>query len=484
MHINFQPISNVLGALMILLGGCMIATSGVSYYYHSTDLNALLLSGGLSAIVGVALWFVRFSRSMEIKKREGYLVVFLGWVFMGLAGALPYYFSGVTPQFVDAVFESISGYTTTGATIFGDIESLPQGILFWRSMTHWIGGMGIIVLTVALFPLLGIGGIELFVAEAPGPTADKIHPRIKETAKRLWFMYFMLTVILSVILYFEGMTVFDSVNHAFATMATGGFSTKNLSIAHFNSPAIEYTISLFMFIAGCNYAMVYYLYKRKYKRVWQDDEFRYYTLFILITAVILGFWININVDGEIEKNFRSGLFMLISLVTTTGFVVDDYTKWSPGLNLFFFLMLFVGGCAGSTSGSIKFIRHTVFVKNTWLEFKRILHPRAMIRLKLNGNIVAPRILTHILVFLLVYLMIFLMGIMVITFIGLDFETALGGVATSLGNVGPSIGKLSPVDNFAWVPTNAKWVFTVLMLMGRLELFTVIIIFTPFFWRSN
>ena len=484
MKINYQPISNVVGVLMILLGIAMFATAGVSIYNNGYDYMSFFKAGGITFLTGAILWIYKFSSDTYVNKREGYLIVAVGWFFLGLFGAMPFYLSGVTPLFTDAFFESVSGFTTTGATIFSDIEILPPGILFWRSLTHWIGGMGIIVLTVAIFPLLGIAGIELFVAESPGPTADKVHPRIKETAKRLWLIYFGLTATLFGLLWWEGMTPFDAINHAFATMGTGGFSTKNASIAHFTSPAIQYTIILFMFIAGCNYAVLYYLFKGRVKRVWINEEFRYYPLFMVFTAIILGVWINHMVGGDYEQNFRNGLFMLTSLVTTTGFVISDYTQWSPGLTMFFFLTLFLGACAGSTAGGIKFIRHMVFVKNTYLEFKRILHPRAMIRIKINKEVVAPRILTHILVFLLVYLILFIFGSLFITLTGVDFLTAIGSVATTLGNVGPAIGKLGPTDNYSWVPLPAKWIFSSLMLLGRLELFTILIIFTPFFWRSN
>lgn len=484
MQINFQPISKVIGVLMVILGIGMFFTAGLSYHYNDWDVYPFVQSGTITILIGLGLWIYKFSSNTDLNKREGYLIVALGWMIMGLAGALPYYMSGVCTQYTDALFESVSGFTTTGATIFTDIEVLPQGVLFWRSLTHWIGGMGIIVLTVALFPLLGIGGIELFVAEAPGPTADKIHPRIKETAKRLWLIYLGLTALLFVILILEGMTPFDAINHSFATMATGGFSTKNASIAFYNSALIEYTISFFMLLAGCNYAIIYFLLKGRFKKVWYNEEFRYYITFIVISSLILGLWINNMVDDSYEKNFRHGLFMLISLITTTGFVVADYTTWSPGLGMFFFLLLFAGACAGSTAGGIKFIRHLVFVKNTYLEFKRILHPRALIRIKIDKQVVPPRILTHILVFLLVYLILIVIGSLCITLTGIDFESSLGGVATTLGNVGPAIGQFGPVDNFAWPNIYAKWIFIGLMLLGRLELFTILIIFTPFFWRSN
>jgi trk system potassium uptake protein len=366
MNINFQPVSNVVGVLLMLLASGMFITAGVASFNHSEDYVHFLQSGALTGVVGLLCWLYKFSQTTQVKKREGYLIVALGWIFMGAFGALPFYISGSVPSYADAVFESVSGFTTTGATIYNDIEKLGEGMLFWRSLTHWIGGMGIIVLTVALFPLLGIAGIELFVAEAPGPTADKVHPRIKETAKRLWFIYLGLTIVLFFVLWAEGMTPFDAINHSFATMGTGGFSTKNASIAFYKSPLIEYTIAFFMFLAGCNYVVLYYMLKGKFDKVWINEEFRYYSLFILITSLILGLWINFMVGGDYETNFRNGLFMLLSIISTTGFVTADYTTWSPGLTMFFFLLLFLGACAGSTAGGIKFIRHMVFVKNTYL----------------------------------------------------------------------------------------------------------------------
>ncbi|MBK9255627.1 MAG: TrkH family potassium uptake protein [Saprospiraceae bacterium] len=484
MKLNLQPISNVLGVLIIILGISMFVAAGITFYYEDKDFWDLVSAAGITVFFGVLMWWYKFNTSAIVNKKEGYLIVALGWVFMGLFGALPYFMTGVTTNFTDAVFESVSGLTTTGATVFSDIESLSHGILFWRSMTQWIGGMGIIVLTIALFPLLGIAGIELFVAEAPGPTTDKLHPRIKETAKRLWFIYFGLTMVLFVLLYFQGLTVFDAINHAFTTMATGGFSTKNASIAFYTSPLIQYTIVLFMFLAGCNYAVIYHSLKGNFNKVWSNDEFRYYTLLIIGLALILGLLININIGGDYEKNFRDGLFQLVSIITTTGFVTADYTKWSQGLTMFFFILLFVGACAGSTSGGIKIIRHIVFVKNTFLEFRRILHPRALIRVKINQQVVAPRILTHILVFLLVYLIIFIVGSLIVTSLGMDFISSISAVATCLGNVGPGLGSVGPVNNFSEVPMFAKQVLVMLMLLGRLELFTILILFSRSFWRTN
>lgn len=484
MKLNLQPISNVLGVLVIIIGASILACIPVSLYHQSHDAGALFKAGTIAMFFGILAWKYKFKSDAVVTKREGYLIVVLGWMSMAIFGSLPYYFSGVTVGVTDAFFESMSGLTTTGATIFSDIEFVPKGLLFWRSITQWIGGMGIIVLTVALFPLLGIAGIELFVAEAPGPTSDKLHPRIKESAKRLWFIYVGLTASLFVILMLEGMTGYDAINHAMTTMATGGFSTKNTSIAHYTSPLIQYTIILFMIFAGTNYTIIYYTFKGRFQKVISSDEWRMYIIVLLgATAVVTAGILTASSMG-VEESFRSGLFTVVSLITTTGFVTLDYSNVSEFVLLICFLLLFVGACAGSTSGGIKLIRHLVFFKNSILEFKRILHPRAMIRIKINKQIVAPRILTHILVFLLIYLISFVIGIIVVTMLGLDFVTAIGAVATSLGNVGPGIGDVGPVDNFAALSDSVKWVLSFLMLMGRLELFTVLVLFTPYFWRAN
>ncbi len=481
--INIRPILRVIGILLALLGLLMLLCIPFSLYYDAGDHSALLYSGLIGILLaGPLLYFVKNEGS--IKKREGYLIVALGWLTMVTYGALPYLLSGVIPNLADALFETVSGMTTTGASVLMDIESTPKGILFWRSLTQWIGGMGIIVLTVAIFPLLGIGGVELFVAEAPGPTSDKLHPRISETAKRLWFLYVGLTATLMLVLYGLGMGFYDAINHALTTMATGGFSTKNDSTAYFDSASIQYTLSLFMFIAGTNYTVIYFAFKGKLGRVWKSEEFRAYLFLVLL----LTFFVTLGVFGvsgqSLERSFRESIFMIISLITTTGFVSADYTSWSNGLTMTFFILLFLGASAGSTSGGIKIIRHLVFFRNSFLEFKRILHPRAIIPLKLNGKRVPGRILTHIIIFLLLYLILFVLGSIILTIMGLDFMTAIGAAATSLGNVGPGIGEVGPVDNFAHLSQPIKLFLVFYMLLGRLELFTILVLFTPYFWRAS
>ena len=486
--LNPGAVTNIIGALIIMLGGLMLTTLPFSFYFASGDASAILASSGVTIFSGFLFWFFSRKSNKNIGKREGYLIVALGWMSVALFSSLPYLFSDTLPGITNAFFESVSGLTTTGASVINDIEALPKGVLFWRSLTQWIGGMGIIVLTVAIFPLLGIGGVELFVAEAPGPTSDKIHPRIKETAKRLWFIYLGLTLLLMVILYLNGMTFYDAINHGLTTMATGGFSTKNASVAYFNSPGIQYTITFFMFLAGINYTIIYYSLTGNFKKVWKSDEFKVYLFSMLALIVLVTFVVFQTTGNSFEQSFREAAFQIISVITTTGFVSADYTSWTPALTLLFFCLLFVGGCAGSTSGGIKVIRHLVFFKNSFLEFKRLLHPNAIIRIKIDNQMVAPRILTHILVFLLLYLMLFVMGSVIMTFILSDFAqpliSSVGAVATALGNVGPAIGELGPLDNFASVPLPGKWLLIFLMLLGRLELFTILILFTPYFWRIN
>jgi trk system potassium uptake protein TrkH len=482
--IHFKAIFKVMGGLLMLLALSMMPCITFSLYYASGDDFPFIISATISGTVGATLFFSFASQDQNIRKREGYLIVALSWVFMTIFGLLPYLFSGSIPNFSDAVFETVSGFTTTGATILQDIESMPNGILLWRSMTQWIGGLGIIVLTVAIFPLLGIGGIELFVAESTGPTPDKLHPRIQETAKWLWIVYVGLTILLVWVYYFQGMTFFDSVCHALSTMATGGFSTKNASMAYYSSPYIHYTTVFFMFLSGTNYTLIYLGLRGKFNRMWASDEFRAYLISVTVVVFAVAVSVYLVSDVPWEIAFRNSLFQVVSLVTTTGYVTADYTSYNSGLTIIFFMLLFTGACAGSTSGGIKFIRHLTFVKNSTLEFKRIVHPRAVIPLKINGERVNGRVITHIFTFLLVYLMIFVLGSIVMSIAGYDLLTSFGAVATSLGNVGPAIGRVGPMDNFAFFSPFAKLFLSFLMLLGRLELFTILVLFTPFFWRAN
>jgi len=500
--LNIKIIFQMMGFLLIFNGLFMFVSSAISWIYKDGASQGIFFAGTLTIIIGLLFRFVTKGFKKEIKKREGYIVVTLGWIFMSLSGSLPYLFTESIPSFTNAFFETISGYTTTGASILEDIESMPKGILFWRSTTHWIGGMGIIVLTIAVLPLLGIGGMQLFAAEAPGPSADKLHPRITDTAKRLWYIYFGFTITEAVLLKLAGMSVFDAVNHAMSTLSTGGFSTKNASVAYWNDqPAIQYIIIIFMFLAGTNFVLSYYAFKGKISKVLHDEEFKTYFFNILGISLIVGlviyFKANVSqipseiqliahpmVLGEFESSLRHGLFQVASVITTTGFVTADFTIWTPFLTLIFFFLMFFGASAGSTAGGVKFVRHIIMIKNGFLEFKRSIHPSAIIPVRYNNRTVQQDIVFNIIAFFILYLLVFAVGALVFGLLGLDYVTSLGGSASSLGNVGPAFGKLSPVNNFNSLPILGKWWSSFLMLLGRLELFTVMILLTPYFWKSN
>ncbi|MFY0607876.1 MAG: TrkH family potassium uptake protein [Cyclobacteriaceae bacterium] len=485
MLFNFRVIVNILGILLMLNGAFMLTSLPFSFYYKEGDFFAILLSACITASVGFLTWvFTKRNQVKELKKRDGYLVVTFGWLTMSFFGSLPYIFSGAIPDLTNAFFETLSGFSTTGATILTDIESVHKGILFWRSLTQWIGGMGIIVLTVAILPILGIGGMQLFVAEAPGISPDKLQPRIKETAKRLWFIYLGLTLTETLLLWAGGMTFFDAINHGLTTMATGGFSTKNASIAYFTSPFIQYVIIIFMFLAGTNFTMTYFFLHKEFKKVLSNEEFRFYAGFCFMISLIVGFVIfGLGHDG-FEKSMRDSLFQVVSVITTTGYITADYTAWSPFITILFVMMMFVGASAGSTAGGVKIIRHVIIVKNSLMELKRQLHPNAVIPIRINGKAVSREITYNILAFIMIYISIFAVGSMVMGMLGADFNTAIGSVATCLGNIGPGIGNVGPVDNFASISAPGKWVLAFLMLLGRLELFTVLMLFTPYFWKTN
>ena len=458
-----------------------------SFYYHEIeDIYPLLFSGIIAISSGFAIHLTskRRNESPEMTKRDGYLIVTFGWVLMAFSGSLPYLFSGTIPDIASAVFETISGYSTTGASVISNIEGTNKDILLWRSLTQWIGGMGIIVLTVAILPILGIGGMQLFVAEAPGISPDKLQPRIKDTARRLWVIYVFLTVLETILLMFGGFDFYDAINHAFTTMATGGFSTYNSSAMYF-SPYIQYVLIVFMFLAGTNFTLTYFGLHGKLRKVWENEEFRLYTKITIVTTALLTFVVYLTgwADHDLEKVFRDVLFQTISIITTTGYVSADYTLWPPLVVMVIFILMFVGASAGSTAGGVKIVRHIILIKNALLGFKRQLHPKAIIPVRLNGHSVSESVVFNVLAFIMIYLMTYAAGVLTLTALGVDFVTSLGAVATSLGNIGPGIGTVGPVDNFAHLSASVKWVLSFFMLIGRLELFTVLMLFTPFFWRK-
>ncbi|MED5354279.1 MAG: TrkH family potassium uptake protein [Bacteroidota bacterium] len=494
MKINHKIILYFIGFLLLFNGGFMFISSMLSYYYKDGITMDLIYSGLIVTLIGGLLLFLNKNHDKQLNKREGYLVVVLGWLAMIFTGTLPYILTGTIDGFSNIVFETTSGFTTTGATIINDIEILPEGILFWRSITHWLGGMGIIVFAIAILPLLGIGGMQLFSAESPGMEMDKLHPRITDTAKRLWLLYLLFTLVETALLTFAGMSLFDAINHSMSNIASGGFSTKNASLGFWNDqPLIQYIVIFFMFIAGTNFVLSYFGFKGKFKKIIENDEFRIYSLFIALCTVVVGTVIYFNTDflsnfsdgfTRIEGVFRHALFQVVSIVTTTGFTTADYTAWTPMLLLIFFGLMFVGGSAGSTAGGFKVMRHLLIIKNGLLQFRRILHPNAILPIRYNKKSVSSEIMYNILGFFIVYMLSFMAGTLVFSILGLDFSSSLGVSASSLGNVGPSIGDFGPSSTFHDLPVLAKWWSSFLMLLGRLELYTVLIIITPYFWRNR
>ena len=495
---NYRLISHIIGLLLLFNSAAILITSFVSFLLKDGFFNNIVYASLCCLVIGSIIMFFSRNPTKVINRRDGYLIVIFGWLTMVFSGTLPYVFTDTINNIPDLIFETMSGYTTTGSSIISDIESLPQSIVFWRSMTHWLGGMGIIVLAIAILPLLGIGGMQLFSAEAPGSgiSGDKIHPRISNTAKRLWFIYIGLTLTETLLLNFAGMSLFDAINHSMSNIATGGFSTKNDSLSHWNSvPLIQYIIVFFMILAGTNFLLIYLSIIGKFKKLIYNTEFIWFivliSFFVIITTIILNTNIDLNstnfdhpqVYGKFEASFRHALFQVVAVMTTTGFVTGDFAGWSPFLTMLFFGLMFFGASSGSTSGGIKISRHLILIKNGFLEFKRSLHPHAILPLRYNHSVVKKEVVVNILAFFMLYLILFIIGAAVLSTQGLDFISSIGGSAASIGNVGPALGSIGPAFNYEQITGFAKIWCSFLMLVGRLELFTILIIFSPYFWKN-
>ncbi len=482
--INFKVVGYILGVLLIIEAIFMLLSVPVSLIYEENTYKYLLISSLFALVIGLILFLIFKTSDKTLGKREGYIIVSLGWVIFSVFGAIPFCISGSIPSYTDAFFETMSGFTTTGASILRpeEYELIPNGMMFWRCLTQWLGGMGIIVLSLSILPILGIGGMQLFVAEVPGPAPDKLHPRIKETAKRLWGIYFIFTLTEMLLLRLGGMSFFDAICHSFTTMATGGYSTNPNSIAHF-SPYIHYVVIVFMFLAGTNFTLSYLAMHFKLKQVINNEEFRFYLFFIFLFSIIITFILRFTIDRSIESSFRHSIFQVVSILTTTGYTTTDYLKWAPIAITLIFLLMFFGGSAGSTGGSIKIVRVVLLLKNSILELKRLIHPSAVIPVRLNSQAVSSQIVTNVLAFVSFYVLTVMISTGVISGMGYDLESSLGAVAATLGNIGPGIGAVGPAENYADIPAFGKWFLSFLMLIGRLELFTVLLLFTPSFWRK-
>ncbi|MEE4114609.1 MAG: TrkH family potassium uptake protein [Marinilabiliaceae bacterium] len=475
-------IIKILGGLTLLLGIFMFLCVPVALWYGDGDAMAFVISGSIAITVGaLANWPLK-ADPRNIGKREGFLIVTLSWIIFSTFGSLPFLISGTIPSVSDAFFETMSGFTTTGASILTDIEALPHGILFWRSMTQWLGGMGIITLSIAVLPLLKIGNMQLFNAEVPGPTPDKLHPKLKETAKRLWLIYIFFTFAETMLLWAGEMNLFDAVCHSFTTMATGGYSTKNASIAAYSSPYIHWVITIFMIIAGTNFTLAYLGMKGKFPKVVKNEEFRFYISLLFISIVVIALVLFYQVGLSPGSSAREAAFQVVSIVTTTGFATADFALWGPFLTLFIFLLMFTGGSAGSTGGGVKMVRLLLLAKNSRSELRRLIHPNAVIPVRLNHKAVPQQVIYNIQAFIVFYLIITGLSAMVISIMGYDLITSLTSVAATLGNIGPGLGEVGPSLNYAHFPAFGKWFLSFLMLLGRLELFTVLVLLQASFYK--
>lgn len=482
--INFKTIIRIIGILLLLETAMFLCCSGISYHYGEGDLIDFWTSGAITA--GVGLLFVLLGRGGErqLTRRDGYVLVSFAWVAFSLFGMLPFYIGGYIPDITNAFFETMSGFTSTGATILNNIESLPHGILFWRSMTQWIGGLGIILFTIAVLPIFGVSGLQVFAAEATGPTHDKIHPRIGITAKWIWSIYAGITSLLVILLMLGGMDWFDSICHAFATTGTGGFSTKQASIAYYNSPYIEYVISLFMFISGINFTLLLLFINRKYKKFINNAELKWYFLSVVTFTSIIAVVLYYTSSMGAEESFRRSIFQVISLQTSTGFATDDYMKWTPILWGLLTTLMLIGACAGSTTGGLKCIRMVILARVSRNEFKHIIHPNAVLPVRIDKQIISPSIVSTVLAFCFIYIVIIVIGMLLMMAMGIGAEESLGCVISSIGNMGPGLGQCGPAYSWNVLPDMAKWLLAFLMLLGRLELFTILLLFNPEFWKRN
>lgn len=445
---------------------------------------AALFKGMVLGLSGSIMLFLagRKAHASDLGPREAFAVVSLSWIVASAIGAVPFVLYGTVPSFTDGFFEAMSGFTTTGASVLSDIEANPRGILFWRSLTHWLGGMGIIVLSLAVLPFLGVGGMQLYKAEVPGPIPEKLTPRVQQTALLLWGVYVLLSFGETVALAAGGMNIFESLTHTFGTMATGGFSPLNASVGQYDNAYFDTVITVFMFLAGANFALHYMMLRGKLGSWWKDAEFRFYTFLTLgATVTIVFFLMASGTYGNVLEALRFAAFQVVSILTTTGFVTADYERWPFYTQMLLFLFMFIGGCAGSTGGGMKNIRIMVVLKQVRQELFRLLHPRAVIPLRVGGTLVGRDVIGSITCFFVLYVGLFALFSVIMGALGLDVMTAMASVAATLGNIGPGLGGVGPTDNYAAIPAVGKWVLSLCMLLGRLEIFTVLMLFLPGTW---
>ncbi len=479
---NPRAVFRVIGAILIMLGASMLISVIVSLYYSDGDALGIALSALIVFVIGTVAVMLT-GRTHELSIRDGFAVVTFGWISVSLAGSLPYIMTGAIPSITDALFESTSGFTTTGASILSDIESLPHGVLFWRSFTHWVGGMGIIVFSIAILPFLGVGGMQMFKAEAPGPTADKLTPRIRQTAEILWGVYVLITAAEIILLRLGNMSWFDSACHAFGTLATGGFSTKNASIGHYESPYLQYVIVLFMFIAGVNFSLHYHALRGRITNYWRSPEFRFYST-VVIGAIVLMTLLHLSAGSPAEEAVRESAFQVVAISTTTGYTTADFELWHPLSQLLLVALMLMGGMAGSTGGGMKAMRVQILLKQARVELHKMVHPETLYPIRIGRRVLHGDIIANILAFFLLYVLIMILSTLFMSALGLDHVTSITSVIACLSNIGPGLGNVGPTDNYAMIPAIGKWVLSFLMIVGRLEIYTVLVLITKTYWSKS
>lgn len=481
---RWRFILKILGILTFFFGMAMIFPLLVGLYYEDGSLIPMGISMSVTVAAGSFLYLLFSKAEAEfISQREGMAIVALGWTGVGLFGAIPFYLGEINIGITDAVFESVSGFTTTGASILPNIEAVSKGLLFWRSFIQWLGGMGIIVLSVAILPFLGVGGMQLYKAEVPTPVPDKLKPRIRDTAIILWRVYALISLVEVILLVLGGMNIYDALCHTFATMPTGGFSTKNASVAHYNSVYFDCVFIIFMLIAGINFSLHYQMIRGKPLALWRDSECRFFLGAVAVMTCAVSLDVFRTVYDTLADALRYGAFQVVSIVTTTGYATADYEKWPAMSQLILLVCMFLGASAGSTGGGMKCLRIMLCLKYCYRELFSLIHPHAVTRIKIGGKPVPDEVMRSVLGFLALYVGLFALASVLLAGLGVDFTTSFAAVAASIGNIGPGFGAVGPVENFAGIPVAGKWLLVWCMLLGRLEIFTVIILLVPEFWRK-
>jgi trk system potassium uptake protein TrkH len=475
-------ITHILGLALLFLGLTMTLPLGVSLYYQDGAFMALVWASVLTVGIGTVLILLPYD-ARPLERREGLAAVPVIWCMVTLFGSLPFFFSGAVPTFTDAFFESMSGFTTTGATVFTHINDQPQAILFWRSWIQWLGGMGIVVLFLAIFPLFGVGVLQLYRGEVPGPTPDRLVPKIGQTAKLLWSVYVVLSICELLLLWAGDMSLYDATLHTMTTMATGGFSPRGLSIGAYDSAYIEGIIIVFMVLAGTNFSLHFFALHSRFRVYWRDPEWRFYLGVIGVATVVLTLCLLWRTAYVPAQALRYALFQVVSIVTTTGYATADFEQWPVFGQFTLLLLMFFGGCAGSTGGAIKHMRIILLVKHAYWQLYRLLHPRAVLPLRLGHQNISEEVLLNVQAFFVLYMVSFVLATLYLTLVDVDITTAMSATASSLGNVGPGLGGIGPLDEYAWMPASAKWLLAACMLLGRLEFSALLVLCMPNFWKQ-